>query len=104
MLLLPLESSCTTWPAMGLPKESRTVTVIVEIAEPSASTPFAGDAMAVVQDDLPTHQPIGRDDPEGILPRVEPGHLNDERTVHLDADPCQHLTDGLVLERHVLGR
>jgi hypothetical protein len=31
MLLLPLASSCTAWPATGLPLLSRTVTVIVEI-------------------------------------------------------------------------
>src|SRR5262245_1839 len=49
VLLLPVEASCTVWPATGLPFVSRTVTVIVETAVPSATTPVAGAAVAVVK-------------------------------------------------------
>jgi hypothetical protein len=47
VLLLPLELSCTTWPAMGLPFTSRTVTVTVEMSVPFAIKPLVGDALAV---------------------------------------------------------
>ena len=60
MLLLPLESSCTTWPAIGLPFPSRTVTVIVETCAPSASTPVAGAAAAVVRTALTVLGSTGR--------------------------------------------
>jgi hypothetical protein len=64
MLLLPLAARSTAWPTTGLPLMSSTVTVIVEIAEPFASTPVAGDADAVVRTPLmlfgsPTNCTVG---------------------------------------------
>jgi hypothetical protein len=47
VLLLPVAARLTAWPGTGLPFMSRTVTVIVEIDEPFAITPVAGDAIAV---------------------------------------------------------
>ena len=44
----PLEASCTVWPGTGFPFASRTVTVIVEVAVPSATTSVVGFAVAVV--------------------------------------------------------
>src|SRR5262245_10070499 len=52
VLLVPVEARLTAWPATGLPFTSRTVTVIVEIAVPSAITPVAGAAVAVVSTGL----------------------------------------------------
>src|SRR5262245_15028815 len=48
VLLLPVAARLTAWPATGLPLMSRTVTVIVEVAVPLATTPVAGAAVAVV--------------------------------------------------------
>jgi hypothetical protein len=47
VLLLPEEASCTAWAATGLPFTSRTVTVIVDVVEPFATTFVLGDAVAV---------------------------------------------------------
>src|SRR5262245_61820192 len=64
VLLLPVEASCTTWPATGLPLTSRTVTVIVEVLEPSAGTVSVGAAVAVDNSGLivlgsPTKSTVG---------------------------------------------
>src|SRR6185436_3651855 len=47
VLLLPVDASATLWPATVLPFWSRTVTVIVAVATPSATTPVSGEAVAV---------------------------------------------------------
>jgi hypothetical protein len=47
VLFVPVDASCTVRPATGFPCASRTVTVIVEIAVPSATTSLAGFAVAL---------------------------------------------------------
>src|SRR5207344_257366 len=48
----PVEPTCTSCPGTGLPFASRTVTVIVDVAIPSAGTFDAGLAVAVESDAL----------------------------------------------------
>jgi len=47
VLFVPVEASCTLWPATTLPLASFTVTVIVETAAPSATTLLEGLAVAL---------------------------------------------------------
>ena len=47
VLLVPLDESCTVWPDTTLPLASLTVTVINEVATPSATTLLAGLAAAL---------------------------------------------------------
>src|SRR5687768_1756065 len=48
VLFVPVEASCTVWPATALPFASLTVMVIVEVAEPLATTLVEGLAVALV--------------------------------------------------------
>src|SRR6187397_2884563 len=64
VLFVPVEASWTVRPATGFPCASRTVTVIVEVAVPSATTSLAGFAVALesagsIVDGSPTKATVG---------------------------------------------
>src|SRR5688572_21198332 len=64
VLPVPVDVRITTWPATGLLLPSRTVTVIVEVAAPSARTLVVGEALALefaelIPELLPTNTTVG---------------------------------------------